>query len=164
MTLQEQLNELRNSMKKETPVMQEVTTGNKITYSNRIRHTIFMNIVSIPAFIIAFYTQTEWLPFFITSMVITVLIAFLIYIDIKFTNGDSFDKISETGIGLSVSLFALCFLFVGVLQYAERFSPERISGEALQRIEKQIGELQQRYNTEPPKKIDSEDWDKGNTR
>lgn len=164
MTIQEQLNEIQSKMKKETPAVPEVQLGNKITYSNRIRHTIFMNAITIPAFIIAFYTQTEWLPFFITSMVVTILIAFLIYIDIKFTNGDSFDKISETGIGLSVSLFALCFLFVGVLQYAERFSPERISGEAIQRIEKQIGELQQRDNTGTPQKVDTEDWDKGNTR
>lgn len=164
MTIQEQLNEIQSKMKKETPAVPEVQLGNKITYSNRIRHTIFMNAITIPAFIIAFYTQTEWLPFFITAMTVTVFIAFSIYVDIKFTNGDSYDKISENGIALALSFLALSILFIGVLQYAERFSPERINGEALQRIEKQIGELQQRYNTDTPQKVDTEDWDKGNTR
>lgn len=170
MTLQDQINELskliqtKNIKEPDHQPLKNDVIEKKITYKQRWFWSAIIFVATQIPFWIHYFMQSEWTFVTFTFMMLGIILPMLVFIDVKFTNGDSFDKISENGIALSISLFALVYLFVGLLQYGEKFSPERIKGEALQRIESQIGELQQRLNTEAPAKDSIQTWDEGATR
>jgi hypothetical protein len=173
MNYQDQINELKKLLEKKE-VQNEVIPDHhslnnkifekKITYKERWFWSAVIFLVTLIPFIYHYTTQSEWTAVTFGFFVCGLMIPILLFIDVKFTNGDSFDKISESGIALAIAFFALVVLFVGSLQYGERFSPERIKGEALQRIESQIGEIQNRLNTEAPKNDVDSSWDEGATR
>lgn len=172
MNLQEQINELYKLIQKKnveteinvTPKI--VYNENIITYKQRWFWSAVIFIVTSLPFIYHYSIQSEWAAVSFGFFIVGLIIPILLFIDVKFTNGDSFDKISENGIALAISFLAMSILFIGCLQYGERFSPERINGEALQRIESQIGELQNRFNsnTDSSPKSNNENWDEGSTR
>ena len=173
MDLQKQINELykRLETKSNEPAItippDENNEDAHITYNYRRNVTIIINMITFILFGIAYYTQSEWMAVTIGILTVTLGIGFGLFMDWHFTKGDSFDKISKDGISLSITFFAIVILFIGGLQFGERFSPERIKGESLQRIEVQIGEIQNELNkqrTNTPAKNDEESWDKGNTR
>lgn len=170
MTLQDQINELSKLIQKqnkEPEVIIEkkpVETTKIITYKERKKWLIGIGLIALLPFLYTIIFQSEWMPVFFGIAINGIFLNILLLLDLKLTNGDSFDKISESGTALAITVMAMVILFIGSLQFGERFSPERIKGEALQRIESQIGELQQRLNTEAPAKDSIPNWDEGATR
>ena len=165
-TLQEQILELQKKFQgtEQVQIAEIYPIQNRITYKQRFYWITGFFILTMFGFLITYNIQSEWFSVSsgLTSVATGLLLALMF--DYKITNGDSFDKISENGNSLALTFIGFVLLFIGGLQWGEKYSPDRINGEALQRIEKQIGDLQIRLNSDTLTKPIGKSWDEGNTR
>lgn len=86
-----------------------------------------------------------------------------IFYDWKLTPGDSYAKISKDPIAIAITLFVIAFYTFMGISVAEKYIPDSFRGEASQRIEERLNNIEEMLNKEASEASRNDDEEGGNS-